>query len=62
MNVISRPEYYVVPTSHPGNCRCSQHRSKRGKQVTATPVMRQAGHEGATTLAQWAAMPGAARR
>jgi len=28
MNAINRPEYYVVPGLHPGNCRCSKHPSK----------------------------------
>ena len=28
MNALNRPEYYVVPARHPGNCRCSKHGGK----------------------------------
>ena len=43
MNAISRPEYYVVPTRHPGNCRCSEHRgtvSQRAPSIVHLPEKR----------------------
>lgn len=51
MNAISRPEYYVVPDRHPGNCRCSKHGLKVSPQAPSIAPLQDAGRQGASDSA-----------
>jgi hypothetical protein len=51
MNAINRPEYYVVPGKHPGNCRCSKHRPKINRRTASISLLRDAGRQSTSASA-----------
>ena len=63
MNAIIRPEYYVVPTRHPGNCRCSEHGGTVGQRAPSTVQLpeTETGGQSASAFANWTAEPPAAQ-